>query len=124
MTIYDLIIENGKIIDGTGTPAFYADLAIQGEQIIKIGNLKNMASKKKIDAKGLVVCPGFIDPHSHFDLLLEYFSISDYDSFVALVERFKLMVDSSVYPFDDYIKPLVEVKKHNEIYGSFIPGDN
>jgi len=73
VTTYDLIIENGKIIDGTGAPVFSADLAIQGEQILEIGNLKDMASKKRINAKGLVVCPGFIDPHSHFDLLLEYF---------------------------------------------------
>ncbi|MBW2368900.1 MAG: amidohydrolase family protein [Deltaproteobacteria bacterium] len=71
--MYDLIIENGKIVDGTGAPAFSADLAIQGERIVKIGNLEAASSKKKINAEGFVVCPGFIDPHGHFDLLIEYF---------------------------------------------------
>ena len=65
----------------------------------------------------------FEDEELVLDLLAEYYSLLDYDSFVALIERIKLMVDSSVYPFDEYIKPVID-KKHNEIYGSFVPGDN
>ena len=66
----------------------------------------------------------FEDEELVLDLLLEYFSISDYDSFVALVERMKLMVDASVYPFDNYIEPITGIKKYNKTYGSYIPGDN
>jgi len=66
----DLIICNGKIVDGTGNPWFYGDLAISGDRISAIGNLQNITAKREIDATGLVVAPGFIDIHSHSDFLL------------------------------------------------------
>lgn len=64
-----LLIKNGKIIDGTGNPWFYADVAIRGDRIVKIGFIKGDSSEKTLDAKNLVVCPGFIDQHSHGDLI-------------------------------------------------------
>jgi len=67
---YDLVIRNGKIIDGTGNPWFYADVAIRDDRIVAIGKLDNAEAKRTIDAKGLVVAPGFIDMHSHSDYLL------------------------------------------------------
>lgn len=63
----DIIIRNGKIIDGTGNPWFYGDVAIQGEKIIAVGNLQNWNADKIIDATGLVVTPGFIDVHTHIE---------------------------------------------------------
>ena len=63
----DLIIKNGKIIDGTGNPWYKADLSIENGKIAEIGQLKNISAGKIIDAKGLVVSPGFIDIHSHAD---------------------------------------------------------
>ena len=66
---YDLIIRNGKIMDGTGNPWFYGDVAITGDRITEIGHIEGSA-KREIDAKGLVVAPGFIDMHSHSDFLL------------------------------------------------------
>ena len=62
----DLIIKNGKIIDGTGADPFFADIGIENGKIVFIGDCTAEA-KKVIDAAGLVVTPGFIDSHSHAD---------------------------------------------------------
>ena len=67
--MYDLVIKNGNIIDGTGSPGFHADIAIKEGKIAKIARNINDA-KKIIDAKGLTVTPGFIDSHSHSDSTL------------------------------------------------------
>lgn len=64
---YDLVIRNGKIIDGTGNSWYYADIAIKDGKIITIGRIKNNTSQKEIDAKGLIVAPGFIDVHGHIE---------------------------------------------------------
>jgi dihydroorotase/N-acyl-D-amino-acid deacylase len=58
---YDLIIRNGRIIDGTGSPWYHGDVAIRGGRIVAIGRLKNATARKTIDAQGKVVAPGFID---------------------------------------------------------------
>jgi dihydroorotase/N-acyl-D-amino-acid deacylase len=58
---YDIIIRNGHIIDGTGSPWYAADLGIREGKIAAIGNLSSAKSAKTIDARGLVVAPGFID---------------------------------------------------------------
>lgn len=64
---FDLIITNGKIMDGTGNPWFYGDLAIRGDRIVEMGALSHNEAKKVLDVKGSIVCPGFIDIHSHAD---------------------------------------------------------
>ena len=66
---YDLIIRNGKIVDGTGNPWFYGDLGIKGDRIAAVGQVIGGA-KRIIDAIGLVVAPGFVDMHSHSDWVL------------------------------------------------------
>lgn len=66
----DLIIRNGKIIDGTGAPSRTADIGIQGDLIIAIGDLKNWTCRDDYDASGRVVSPGFIDSHAHDDYAL------------------------------------------------------
>lgn len=68
--MYDTIIEGGKIIDGSGSPAFDADIALERGIIAAIGNLKGAASRQRIDADGRVVAPGFIDSHCHSELAL------------------------------------------------------
>src|SRR5688572_9109125 len=66
---FDLVIRNGRIVDGTGNPWFYGDVAVKGDRITQIGRIDGSA-KREIDARGLVVAPGFIDMHSHSDRLL------------------------------------------------------
>src|SRR5437016_1658415 len=63
---YDLLIKNGMVVDGTGAPARQADVAITGGAIAEIGRVSGGAATV-IDADGLVVAPGFIDPHTHYD---------------------------------------------------------
>src|SRR2546423_3270101 len=58
---YDLIIRNGGVIDGTGRAAFRNDIAITGDRIVDMGDLRNVPAKRVIDARGLIVAPGFID---------------------------------------------------------------
>ncbi len=64
---YDLVILNGKVIDGSGNPWYYADVAIQNGKVIRVGNLKDASAKRIIDATGLIVAPGFIDVHAHIE---------------------------------------------------------
>ncbi|MSR53551.1 MAG: D-aminoacylase [Gemmataceae bacterium] len=68
--IFDLVLRNGKVVDGTGNPWIHADVAIRGNKIAAIGNIPAGSGKREVDAKGLVIAPGFIDMHSHSDTLL------------------------------------------------------
>lgn len=67
---YDLIIRNGKVIDGTGNGWFYADVGIKSGKISAIGDLSDKSAREEINASGLIVAPGFIDPHTHADSTL------------------------------------------------------
>jgi len=67
---YDIIIKNGKIIDGAGNPWYPGEIGIKDGKIVKISHKITTEAKKVIDAIGLVVCPGFIDIHSHTDYIL------------------------------------------------------
>ena len=64
--MYDLIIKNGTVYDGTGDKPFVADIAIKGRKIEAIGELDEV-SKQTINAEGKVVAPGFVDIHTHYD---------------------------------------------------------
>jgi len=61
----DLIIRGGSLIDGSGSPATKADIGIKGDRIVFVGNSAGRKATRQIDATGLVVTPGFIDPHTH-----------------------------------------------------------
>jgi len=67
--MYDVLIKNGKIIDGLNSAPYYADIAITGDEIVKIGSI-NESAKKVIDAQGKIVTPGFIDIHCHSDAIV------------------------------------------------------
>jgi N-acyl-D-amino-acid deacylase len=64
---YDLVIQNATIVDGTGKPGAQGSVAVQGERIAAVGAAPGTAAAT-IDGSGLVVCPGFVDPHSHADM--------------------------------------------------------
>jgi N-acyl-D-amino-acid deacylase len=63
----DILIKNGTLIDGTGAPARRADVAISEGQIAEVGANIPASARRTMDADGLVVAPGFIDPHTHYD---------------------------------------------------------
>lgn len=67
---YDLIIEHGWILDGTGTPAVQADLGIRDGRIANMGDLADAEATQRIDATGLTVSPGFIDLHAHIEPIM------------------------------------------------------
>lgn len=62
----DLIIRGGTIVDGSGDPRFIGDIGIQGEQIVETGTITGEA-RKEIDATGMIVTPGWVDVHTHYD---------------------------------------------------------
>lgn len=66
---YDLVLRGGSIVDGTGAPAVAGDVAVQGDRIVAVGAVHGRGAAE-IDARGLIVAPGFIDLHSHSDYLL------------------------------------------------------
>jgi len=67
--IFDLAILGGTVVDGTGTPGRKADVAIRGDRIAHIGRVEKGEATRELIAAGNVVSPGFIDPHSHSDLM-------------------------------------------------------
>ena len=67
MPPYDLLIAGGTVIDGLRTPRYTADVAIRDGRIAQIGSLDAADAERVIDARGLIVCPGFVDLHTHFD---------------------------------------------------------
>ncbi|MSR59894.1 MAG: D-aminoacylase [Planctomycetaceae bacterium] len=66
----DLLISGGTIIDGTGAKRFHGDVAVRGGRIERVGELDDLPAKRRIDADGQIVCPGFIDIHTHSDRTL------------------------------------------------------
>jgi len=85
-TTYDILIKNGTIVDGSGTEGFKADLAISGDTIAAIGDLRNTSAKKEINASGKTISPGFINMLSWADqaLLEDGRSMSDIKQGVTL----------------------------------------
>ena len=68
--MFDIVIRNGRLIDGTGNPFFRAGLGIKAGKIAAIQDLSTSSAKRVIDANEQVVCPGFIDLHAHSDISL------------------------------------------------------
>jgi len=67
MAEYDIIIKGGTIVDGTRTPRYVSDIAIKDGKIAQIGGLKGKTAAHVLDAEGLIVAPGFVDLHTHYD---------------------------------------------------------
>ena len=67
---FDTVIKNGMVVDGSGGPRFKADVGLRNGIITEIGHLSEVNAKNAVDAEGLVVAPGFVDLHTHYDAQL------------------------------------------------------
>ena len=72
MAGYDIIIKGGTIVDGTRTPRYPSDVAIKDGRIVQIGGLRGSSATKVLDASGLIVAPGFVDLHTHYDAQIQW----------------------------------------------------
>ena len=72
MSQYDTVIKGGTIVDGTGLPRYKGDIAVRDGRIVKIGRIDRSAAKEVIEADGLIVAPGFVDLHTHYDAQLHW----------------------------------------------------
>lgn len=68
--MFDILIQNGQVVDGSGVPSYRADVAIKGDRIVEVSRLEGAEAETVIDAAGCVVTPGFVDMHSHTDFTL------------------------------------------------------
>ena len=119
LTHYDILITNGRVIDGTGNPWFYADIALKDDRIVEIGNLSKENAQRIIDADGLVVAPGFIDPHTH--ALRGIFDVPRAES--ALLQGVTTLTEgndgSSPFPIDHHFEAISD-KKISPNWGTFV----
>jgi N-acyl-D-aspartate/D-glutamate deacylase len=67
MKRFDILIKNGTIVEGTGLPRFQGDIGIKNGRIAKIGKIDPSHAQRVLDAKDLIVAPGFVDLHTHYD---------------------------------------------------------
>src|SRR5262249_46526625 len=67
--MFDIVIRNGRVVDGTGLPWYRADVGITGDRVAAVGLLGQAEARLHLDAAGKVVAPGFIDAHVHGDLM-------------------------------------------------------
>jgi len=85
---YDVVIKNGMIVDGARNPRYRSDIGIKDGIIVRIGKIENPRAKKVVDASGLVVAPGFIDLHTHYDAQVfwdPYLSTSGFHGVTSVV---------------------------------------
>src|SRR6202140_4372299 len=88
MPEFDIVIKDGMIIDGTRAPRIRGDIGIKNGRIARIGRILASDAKEVIDARGLIVAPGFIDLHTHYDAQLfwdPYLSISSWHGVTSVV---------------------------------------
>ena len=99
--MYDLLIKNGTVVDGTGAKRRAADVAVEGDRIVKIAPSISTPAKNVINAEGLFVTPGFIDVHSHADLLAVIPNDSQNFLRQGITTQFMGQCGASPAPFDE-----------------------
>ena len=72
MPEYDVIIRGGTIVDGLLTPRYVSDIGIKDGRIAQIGGLRSSQAAKALDASGLIVAPGHVDLHTHYDAQIQW----------------------------------------------------
>ena len=116
---FDTIIRDGRIVDGSGNPWYVSDIGIIDDRITHIGDLSRAIAGKIIDASGLVVSPGFIDPHTH--ALRGIFDVPNAES--ALLQGVTTLTEgndgSSPFPIDEHFAA-IKAKKISPNWGVFV----
>ncbi|MEE3300107.1 MAG: D-aminoacylase [Pseudomonadota bacterium] len=116
---YDIIISNGRVVDGSGNPWYEADVAINGERIVRIGDLSSDTGSQVIDANGLIVAPGFIDPHTH--ALRGILDVPNAES--ALLQGVTTLTEgndgTSPFPVDEHYQTIID-KQISPNWGIFV----
>ena len=116
---YDVIIKGGRIIDGSGNPWYKADIGISDARIIVIGDLNSADASEIIDASGLIVSPGFIDPHTH--AIRGIFDVPNAES--ALLQGVTTLTEGndggSPFPIDEHYLAIAE-KKISPNWAAFV----
>ncbi len=115
---YNIVIKNGTIIDGSSNPFFIADIGINGNKIEKIGFIDEEKGKRIIDAKGLIVSPGFIDVHTHTEKILLRPSAENY-VFQGVTTVIAGNCGSHEFPLKEFFEKL-KTKKISLNFGSLV----
>ena len=106
---FDLLIRGGRVVDGSGNPWVRADVAIRGDRITRIGHLPETTADRIVDAEGLVVAPGFIDPHTH--AVRGIFDVPTADNY--LLQGVTTLTEgndgSSPWPIRDHLERIAEL---------------
>jgi len=88
MPEFDLVVKNGMVVDGTRAPRFRGDIGVKNGRIAKIGRIRPDEAAKVVDADGLIVAPGFVDLHTHYDAQIfwdPYLTISSWHGVTSVV---------------------------------------
>lgn len=104
MTLFDLVVKNGVVIDGAGNPWFRADVGIKDGQIADVGGISSSKSEQVIDARGFVVAPGFIDMHAHSDFSLLINPLAESKVRQGITTEVIGNCGSSAAPLNDFLR--------------------
>ncbi len=115
---FDLIIKNGRIIDGSSNPYFIADIGIKGKKIKRIGFIDEKEGEKVINANGFIISPGFIDVHTHTEEILLRPSIENY-IFQGVTTVMAGNCGSHEFPLKEFFKKLRK-KRISLNFGSLV----
>src|SRR4029453_10766247 len=117
--VYDLVLKNGRIVDGTGSPWFRGDLAVKGDTIAAVAFRLDFPATRVVDVNGAVIAPGFIDIHTHARRGI--FDVPTADNYVrqGVTTVIEGPDGSSAVPLAPFFAKLEDLKKTPNI-GSFI----